>query len=755
MEQPPNPPTPTTTTVATHHDSILTVRHLKSMEKQVEHWAYHFITLFDEFGESTTCHGVNNVAKDNSYTTVYGSTNSKLRRGVWCVFFLISLIVVFVLTFGTAVPKLLARSTSTSYDSSVQSSLAPPAITICNYNTYPATQRFVYSFDDWTIKELQSYSVHQNLSTPKTAEAEENQNYPDHCNVDEVAFGFSGKDMRTCDEVGEWFDFLDPLRGLCSTFSFNRGLHISSAREFLELNFWEPPEDVQPTVTEAGMEVFIHAPGAYPSNDGIKIRPGITSTIVIDENQFRDYQPFANPACLDTTKDTFPFYGPYRKKTDHGADLRGVPTVKTPYSQENCAQMCSINLMAKLCNCVPGFVDVDILGILSQKKKSKPAVFSYTESTASDGGGGENEDGTESSAQYCNQLKGKCTSDGDTETKTQACRKRCKPTCSSTTYQTSETSVPYPHMYSKRVVNVAYEMCYHEFAEDMHVFWDTYSVRGVDSGARLLDTFPLLNGKTGRVAAPPACGLNTGNNNDGTPYLDPFEKQGKARRTLSAECANTTLDELSSYSLWLRALIANKDPAEVGEETTRQQAHLDHLLEMWREAYGEYDPIYKEFVMQDNLPSTLEGLYLSVCGTPFVEKDEGFWWPPNRKFLKRALARVQGDSYHIKIGFATTVVTKISKTDAYGTSDFLVDLGGYSGLFLGCTVLTGLEIGEFILLAVITALCPGCAEKGRHRQGGKGVGRRKEKVGRQGSRVGGVEMLSTVASEKYVTGATS
>ena len=100
-------------------------------------------------------------------------------------------------------------------------------------------------------------------------------------------------------------------------------------------------------------------------------------------------------------------------------------------------------------------------------------------------------------------------------------------------------------------------------------------------------------------------------------------------------------------------------------------------------------------------------------------------------------------------------MTNISKTDAYGTSDFLVDLGGYSGLFLGCTVLTGLEIGEFILLAVITALCPGCAEKGRNRQGGKGVGRRKEKVGRQGSRKGGVEMLSTVASEKYVTGATS
>ena len=89
------------------------------------------------------------------------------------------------------------------------------------------------------------------------------------------------------------------------------------------------------------------------------------------------------------------------------------------------------------------------------------------------------------------------------------------------------------------------------------------------------------------------------------------------------------------------------------------------------------------------------------------------------------------------------MVTNISKTDAYGTSDFLVDLGGYSGLFLGCTGLTGLEIGEFILLVVITALFPGCAEKGR----------RKEKVGRKGSRKGGVEMLSSaVASEKYVTG---
>jgi hypothetical protein len=631
------------------HSAQSRLMYLTKRYGSAKHWMFNFRLLADEFGEQTTCQGLPNVVTHDTYT-LYSKKNPLWRRVIWFVATVVFLVALIALVLIGSVGKLLAKNTLTSYDSNLEKEMIPPSITICNFNPYPTSKKYLDKLSDLSLSEMYDYSVWKNLSSPDPGISMGENKEKSSCTLGSGLIQVvNGSVTSDCSLVGEWNDYIDATKRLCSTFNFYDNVTVKIEGDFMELHFWEDPLKVQPQVVESGLEIMIHQKGSYPPPHGNRIAPGGSAVIQITNSVFEEYQPYAEPACLIPNVDDFPSYGPIR------SDHKGPPTKKYPYSEQNCLAMCELETVSSVCKCVPDWVNVNVFqseGHGSTKcSKSKELIHCYQKES--------------------------------TVTKYKNCQKKCLPVCEQLDYTTSTSILPSPHPFSAEIISLGWDICQHEFNRALQPFYKKLK----STGARSLDSY---------TGGSPNCGATSG-------VWDSSDKD-----LLSTECAAMPLDELARITEWLSDYDESLSADKVGVESVEEPRNLKYLVDLWVEIKDHYDPLLQKYTMDPSVEKTLGGLYTVACGNKGTKKGSSIS-PPFSKYREAALFRAAGEKYDINIGYKHFIKTKVTKIEAYDWFEFISEFGGYAGLFLGFTLLTFLELLELVGLVLVACLCPNCA----------------------------------------------
>jgi hypothetical protein len=176
---------------------------------------------------------------------------------------------------------------------------------------------------------------------------------------------------------------------------------------------------------------------------------------------------------------------------------------------------------------------------------------------------------------------------------------------------------------------------------------------------------------------------------------------------LSPECANTKLADIYAYMNWFEAranYLANRRETYSGLnkvlliEDHKSVRKLRALVQMFVDFATEVDLYTLQTTTlskEEREQATLQTILDAACGNPShvgVAPKR-----PHTKYLGPAQKRLRNEKTQITIGYGTLETTVIIVEPAYSWFLFLSEVGGFAGLFTGMSVLTFVEVFEFVL----------------------------------------------------------
>jgi hypothetical protein len=686
------------------------------------------------FAHSTTLH-VKEVFRGESYG-VYGKRNPIFRRVFYFIVWISGLIYMCTLIRGY-LEKYQSNATYINTNVIMESSMELPSITVCNNNQFPASIWSVNNEDDLIGKDRLKYTIHNGASGVGNVgnewicipsyEIMNTYNISSSC----LKVNPLTNPGECCKTLGKWIDYIDLLFGVCSVWNWNEGIAVNNHGKFITMVIKENNDNIQPikaslssngnSNSNGGMYVSIHDK-TINFNDalGYNINKGTSKNINIKKTVFNDVKikSKTKPICATNAKE-MPSNNAYRVNG-------GLPSRTSPYSINDCRLRCVEKSIISLCKC--------------------STLASYQYSTTS----------TTSLLKKCDTIQEKECINDIKKTTIKFCYDfhQCPTVCERTTYDaniaTYTDEVPAATVLNYN--NIIYHSrltCQKEFVTKLKNIY----LSSVTSA--WFAKYPNPSGSGGSGIATITCGITSntyqtdGTNNEYGIYKIEIDANANSNSNnnikyynMDPNCASLKIDEIAKQLIFTNSQLntfiksSNFDNTVTNDnnyilsinskDTLFIQSSLKWIYEQYEILINENENgIGSVTIPTDRNMITIGWLYENLCGsrnqvgpgsndnnsnsyqfsTISAETDNNGNHlvltkvkRPNISYIKQSKIELSKDMTSFTVGYQILSTTYTYQNLIYNMESLFADIGGITALFIGMSILSLIEVIEFIFI---------------------------------------------------------